>query len=202
MEDLALHVIDIAQNSVEAGATWIAVDITEALEDDELVIRVFDNGRGMDPDAAARAADPFYTTRTTRRVGLGLALLHHAAETAGGRLEVRSNVGEGTEVVATFRHGHVDRAPLGDLETTVLVIAALRPGLDLEFTHRRGAREYSLATADLRRALDGAELAGPEGLALLRDVIRRGEAGLADGPDGPGSAGVTPAAAGNRRTRT
>jgi hypothetical protein len=202
MEDLALHVIDIAQNSVEAGATWIAIDVTEALEDDELVIRVYDNGRGMDPDAAARAADPFYTTRTTRRVGLGLALLHHAAEVTGGRLEVRSSIGEGTEVVATFRHGHVDRAPLGDLETMVLVIAASRPDLDLEFTHRRGAREYGFAAADLRRALDGASLTGPEGLALLRDVIRRGEADLAGGPDVAGPAGVTPASAGNRRTRT
>jgi hypothetical protein len=131
----------------------------------------------------SRASDPFFTTRTTRRVGLGLALLHHAAEAAGGRLEVRSAVGQGTEVVATFSHGHIDRAPLGDLETTVLVLAASSPDLQLEFTHRRGDREYSVSTADIRDVLGGSSIAGPDGLALLREVIRRGEAALRDSPD-------------------
>jgi hypothetical protein len=196
MEDLALHVLDIAQNSLEAGATWIAIDISEDVAGDELVIRVFDNGHGMDAEAVSRATDPFYTTRTTRRVGLGLALLHHAAQAAGGSLEVRSAVGEGTEIVAKFRHGHVDRAPLGDLETTVLVLASSHPDVRAEFSHRRGTHEYSLATADIREALGGASVASPEGLALVREVVRRGEAGLVDNP------GVGATAGSDRRTRT
>jgi hypothetical protein len=183
MDDLALHLIDIAQNSLDAGATRIVIDITERPEADLLSIRVADNGRGMGAAAVSRASDPFFTTRTTRRVGLGLALLHHAAEAAGGRLEVRSAVGQGTEVVATFSHGHIDRAPLGDLETTVLVLAASSPDLQLEFTHRRGDREYSVSTADIRDVLGGSSIAGPDGLALLREVIRRGEAALRDSPD-------------------
>jgi hypothetical protein len=183
MEDLALHLLDIAQNSLDAGATRVVIEISERPEIDLLAIRVADNGRGMDEDAVARASDPFFTTRTTRRVGLGLPLLHHAAEAAGGRLAVRSAVGQGTEVVATFAYGHVDRAPLGDLETTVLVLAASSPGLQLDFTHRRGDREYSLSTADIREALGGESVAGPHGLALLREVVRRGEASLTASPE-------------------
>jgi signal transduction histidine kinase len=182
MEDLALHVLDVARNSLDAGATKIVIDVTERADIDLLAIRVADNGRGMDDAAAARATDPFYTTRTTRRVGLGLALLRHAAEAAGGGLEVRSVVGEGTEVHARFSLGHLDRAPLGDLETTVLVLAASSPGLHLEFTHRRGVREYTLSTADIEEALGGARASSPEGLALVREVVRRGEADLAAAP--------------------
>ncbi len=180
MEDLALHILDVAQNGIEAGATWIAIDVSEDPDSDRLTIRIIDNGRGMNQAAIDRAVDPFYTTRTTRRVGLGLPLLKQAAEAAGGGLEVRSGIGEGTEVIATFQVGHVDRAPLGDLETTMLVLAASRPDVDLEFTHRRGASEYGLSTADVRQALEGVPLASPEGLAMIREVVRLGEASLAD----------------------
>lgn len=179
MEDLALHLLDVARNSLDAGATRIVIEVAERPEIDLLAIRLLDNGRGMDAATAARATDPFFTTRTTRRVGLGLALLRHAAEAAGGGLEVRSEAGRGTEIVARFSHGHIDRAPLGDLETTVLVLAASSPGLQLEFTHRRGDREYTLSTADIREALGGSEAASPEGLTLIREVIRRGEGELA-----------------------
>lgn len=199
MEDLALHVLDIAQNGIEAGATWIAIDITEDPDVDSLAIRVLDNGRGMDQATVARALDPFFTTRTTRRVGLGLPLLKQAAEAAGGRLEVRSGVGEGTEVVATFQYGHVDRAPLGDVETTVLVLASSRPDVDVELTHRRGTREYTLSTADVRTALGGKPLAGPDGLALIREAVRAGEAALADDAHNPGKpAPAAPAGSGGR----
>lgn len=190
MDDLAMHVLDVAMNSIEAGARWIAVDITEDTDGDHLAIRVFDNGRGMDDDTRRRATDPFFTTRTTRRVGLGLPLLQQAAEAAGGRLEVRSSVGEGSEVIATFQHSHVDRAPLGDVETLVMVLSASRPDVDVEFTHRVGARDYTVATADIRAALDGLTVGSPEGLALVRAAVRAGESSLVD-PAG-GAAPRTP----------
>jgi hypothetical protein len=201
MEDLAMHILDIAQNGIEAGATWIAIDVSEHPETDALTIVVIDNGRGMNDETLARALDPFYTTRTTRRVGLGLPLLKHAAEAAGGRLDLRSGVGEGTEVRATFQYRHVDRAPLGDLETTVLVLTTARPDVDLEFTHRRGAREYTFSTADIRTALDGGPLSSPEGLALVREVVRAGEAGLAEDLDHPASPAPPAQAGSDRRTR-
>jgi hypothetical protein len=134
----------------------------------------------MDAEAAGRATDPFFTTRRTRVVGLGLPLLRQAAEAAGGGLSVASQPGTGTRVDAVFGLGHLDRAPLGDVETTVLVLLASHPDVDLDWTHRRGAHEYSLATADLRAALDGASLASPAGLALLRSAIRHGEQSLSE----------------------
>jgi hypothetical protein len=178
MEDLALHLLDIAQNGIEAGATRIAIDVTEDSGADLLTIRIADNGRGMDEATIARAVDPFFTTRTTRRVGLGLPLLKHAAEAAGGGLTIRSAVGEGTEIAATFRLGHVDRAPLGDIETTVVVLAVSRPDVDLGFSHRRGEAGYQLSTAAIRRACDGAPAASPDVLTAIRGAVRAGEASL------------------------
>ncbi|MBP1599784.1 MAG: putative metal-dependent phosphoesterase, family, partial [Acidobacteria bacterium] len=111
MEDLSLHILDIAQNSIEAGATEVEIDLTESPKEDHLEIEVRDNGRGMDPETAARATDPFFTSRTTRRVGLGLPLLAEAARAAGGSLTLESRPGKGSRVRAVFRHGHIDRAP-------------------------------------------------------------------------------------------
>jgi hypothetical protein len=158
----------------------VDIRVEEDADANELRIVVSDNGRGMDADTLTRVIDPFFTTRQTRLVGLGLPLLRQAAEAAGGHLTVDSTPGAGTRVAAVFELGHLDRAPLGDLETTVLVLLASHPDVDLDWTHRRGAQEYSLSTADLRTALDGAMLASPEGLALVRTAVRLGEAGLTD----------------------
>ena len=179
LEDLAMHILDIAQNAIEAGATRIAIGVSEDPVADTLTLTVDDNGPGMTGVTAARARDPFFTTRQTRAVGLGLPLLEQAAEAAGGGLELRSRPGEGTVVRARFQYSHVDRAPLGDLETTVVVLASARPDVDIDFTHRRGARDYSFTTADIRRVIGGQALSHPEGLALLRAAIRAGETCLA-----------------------
>jgi len=183
MEDLAMHILDIAQNAVEAGATRVEVRVEEDEAADLLRIVVADNGRGMDQAAASRALDPFFTTRGTRAVGLGLPLLRHAAEAAGGSLRVASAPGAGTRVEAEFAWAHLDRAPMGDLETTVLVLLASHPDVDLDWTHRRGGGEYSVSTGDLRAALGGASLASPAVIALARAAVRQGEAGLR-GPAG------------------
>ena len=179
MEDLSLHVLDIAQNAVEAGATMIEIDLTEDPGGDRLVIEVRDNGRGMDTATAAVAADPFFTTRTTRTVGMGLSLLAEAARAAGGMLSLESEPGQGTRVKATFRYGHIDRAPLGDIETTLMVLLAGNPRVDVLFRHAVSGREFSLCSMDVRAALQGENLASPQGLALLREAIRSGESQLA-----------------------
>ena len=178
--DLSMHILDIAQNSVEAGATRIDIRVDEDPDADALRLVVTDNGRGMDAETAERATDPFFTTRRTRVVGLGLPLLRQAAEAAAAALRVASEPGEGTRVEAALPSSATwIRAPLGDVETTVLVLMASHPDVDLDWTHRRGPRRYSLATADLRAALDGASLASPAGLALVRSAVRHGEASLA-----------------------
>ncbi len=171
MEDLALHILDIAQNSVEAGATAIEIDLSEDQVADRLVIEIRDNGPGMAPETLARAADPFFTTRTTRSVGLGLALLAQAARAADGNLEIDSGRGKGTRVKAVFRYSHFDRAPVGDIETTLLVVLAGHPELEIHFRHSVEERNFELN-------MRGFDPTAPKGLTALRQAIRQGEASL------------------------
>ncbi len=176
MEDLALHILDIAQNGLEAGADRIEIEILENLREDGLTIRVRDNGRGMDSDTAMKVTDPFFTTRTTRRVGMGLPMMAAAAKAAGGKLTIDSKPGQGTTVTATFRHGHIDRAPLGDLEATLMALFAGQPDKDVFFRHRIGDRVFELDSTDFRTA--EIDLSSPLGLTILREAIRTGESGL------------------------
>jgi len=183
MEDLALHILDLAQNSIEAGATAIEIDLLEYVAEDRLIIEVRDNGRGMDAETLGRVTDPFYTTRTTRRVGMGLPLLSQAARAAGGGVEINSKPGMGSRVKAVFQYHHIDRAPIGDMETTLMVLLASHPDLEIRFKHCVGNEVFELDGHVLRAA--GIDPAAPEGLAALREAIRRGEAGL-------GRRGVSP----------
>ena len=172
MEDLAMHILDLAENSIEAGASMIFIGLSEVPRDDKLIIEVKDDGRGMDAGRLARVQDPFFTTRTTRSVGMGISLLAEAARTAGGDVAIDSEPGAGTRVCATFRHGHIDRAPLGDIETTLMILMAGHPELNFRFRHSVGDRVFEF---------DSAEVAAgslPARLAWLREAIRRGEAGL------------------------
>ena len=137
MEDLSLHILDIVENSLNAAANRVEIQIAEDTVQDLLCIVITDNGRGMDEEARARALDPFYSTRTTRRVGLGLSLLAQAARECEGDLTLRSAPGEGTEVRATFRLSHPDCKPMGDLAATLAAILAGRPELDLRLEYRR-----------------------------------------------------------------
>jgi signal transduction histidine kinase len=176
MEDLALHILDIAQNSIEAGATAIEIELLENPSTDQLILEVRDNGRGMEPEMLAKATDPFYTTRTTRRVGMGLALLSEAARAAGGRVEIDSKPGIGSRVRAVFQYHHIDRAPVGDIETTLMVLLAGHPDLDIRFKHCVGSEAFEMDAFLLRSS--GTDPASPDGLATLRKAIRQGEADL------------------------
>ena len=178
MEDLSLHILDIAQNAVEAGATRVEIDVEEDPDADVLTIAVRDNGKGMDRATVAAATDPFFTTRTTRRVGMGLPMLAQAARAAGGALSIESEPGRGTRVTITFRYTHIDRAPLGDIETTLMVLLAANPHVDVQVRHAVSGREYSLCSSDVRAVLPGEHLTSPDGLALLREAIRHGESQL------------------------
>ncbi len=176
MEDVALHILDIAQNSIEAGATAISITVNEDVAADTLGVEICDNGPGMDPATLASAADPFFTTRTTRRVGMGLPLLAQAARAAGGEMAISSAKAEGCTVRATFQYSHIDRAPLGDIETTMMVLFAGHPDLDVTFRHRAGNREYTVKSSDLEAA--GLCVGSPAALGFWRKSLRQGEQGL------------------------
>lgn len=138
MEDLSLHILDIAENAIQASATLITVEIEEHRDEDLLLIVISDNGRGMDSETVNRVLDPFYTTKTGstgKRVGLGLPLLAEAARQAGGELKVSSNPGEGTEVRATFSLSHIDLKPLGDIAATLQTLMTAHPEIDLKFSY-------------------------------------------------------------------
>jgi signal transduction histidine kinase len=151
VQDLALHVLDIVENAIAASATRVSIEITEDTERDLLSIEIGDNGKGMDAETRERALDPFFTSRTTRRVGLGLPLLAQAARESDGRIEITSAPGRGTTVRTSFRHSHPDRKPLGDMAETVRTIVAGRPELELRFEYRIDDEVHRFDTAEARR---------------------------------------------------
>lgn len=176
MKELSLNILDIAKNSVTAGATCIEITVTEMPQ--RLSITVADNGCGMTPEFVARVTDPFTTTRTTRKVGLGIPLLKMEAQMSGGDLTITSQVGEGTTVSAWFDPGNIDMPPLGDLNSSILTLIQGSPEIDFVFTHARGAGSYTLDTREIREIMGDISLAEPEILAWLGDFLQENEASL------------------------
>ena len=178
MKELSLHLLDIAQNSISAGARHVDLWVVEA--GDRLVLTVADDGRGMAPEFLAAVTDPFTTTRTTRKVGLGLPLLRLAAEQTGGSLEVESRQGMGTTVTAVFHTGHIDCPPLGDTAATVsLLVQGLPQGMELTYTRKREGKSFTFRTEEVRAIL-GPEvpLSQPAVVQWVKDYLSDGEAGL------------------------
>lgn len=172
MQELADHVMDIAQNSISAGATRIFVSVSEDSAADRLTVTVEDNGRGMTAAQAAQATDPFYTTRTTRKVGLGIPLFQMQAEMTGGNFQITSEPGAGTKVTAEFVPSHVDMVPLGDLASTFRLLIACNPDLDFVFCHRKDQKRFTLDTRELRKALGGeVPLSDPEVQRWIREFL-------------------------------
>ncbi len=153
MEDLSLHILDIAENSVKANAQTIEIKVTEDLKKDLFVIEITDDGKGMDRAFAEKATDPFVTTRTERRVGLGLSLFAEAARMSNGDLTIRSDPRGGTIIKATFQHSHVDRQPLGDIGQTLITLAMGNPHIDLIYLHKKNKHHYCLDTRKLKAVL-------------------------------------------------
>ena len=141
MQDLALHILDLADNSLRAGATRIRVRVVEDPAADRLVVEISDNGRGMPPEVLARALDPFFTTKPGKPVGLGLALFAQAARESGGRLEVDSSRQRGTTLRAVFGLRHPDRKPLGDLRGTIDLLKQAHPQVAFDFDYRKRGGE-------------------------------------------------------------
>ena len=177
MRELSMHLLDVMENSLAAGATRVEVVIEEDLAADRLNITIRDNGRGMSAEVLARVFDPFYTTRKTRHVGLGLPLFKAAAQRCDGDVTLESALGVGTTLYATFRHSHIDRAPLGDI-TGTLVTFLLGGTCDLAYRHRVGERAFAFDTAAIRAELGDVPLSHPEVRRWLQAFIAEGEAGL------------------------
>jgi len=172
--ELALHILDIVENSVRAGATLVRILIRENRGRDLFLMRITDNGRGMTPEERQRALDPFYTTKKVRRVGLGLPMLADAAERTGGRMTLQSKSQTGTVVTAEFGLTHIDRQPLGDMASTLITIIVGSAGVDFIYRHEVDGRRYLLDTRDIKKALEDVPLNHPEVTAFLREHITEG----------------------------
>jgi anti-sigma regulatory factor (Ser/Thr protein kinase) len=184
MREIALHLLDLAENSAAADSRNISIEVHEDLHSDCLSARVVDDGRGMDLETLQRVQDPFYTTRTTRNVGLGIPLLKLAAEMAEGNLSLQSESGKGTRVEAVFRHSHVDRMPLGDIASTFLTALISHPDIHWTFAYRAtdkngNSRDFVFDDAELKTELGDLSLTEPEILTFVRGMLEEGIEALA-----------------------
>lgn len=155
MRELSMHILDLAQNSIAAGASSIEIEVAADVAADTLTISITDNGHGMQPDLLANVTDPFTTTRTTRKVGLGIPMMAEAARACEGNLKVHSEQGGGTRVTAEFRLLHIDRAPLGDMASTLVALIAANPDVAVRYTHRADGEKFVLDTNEIKKQLDG-----------------------------------------------
>jgi len=171
MEDLSLHILDIAENCITAEATRIEVKITEDIAENLLTVEISDNGKGMSRELLENAADPFYTTRTTRKVGLGIPLLAQSARESNGDISVRSKIGEGTSIKAVFQYDHIDRKPLGDIGQTMIILIMSNPDIDFLFKHKKNDKLYALDTAEMKKDLDGIPINNPEVIKIIKNDI-------------------------------
>ncbi len=172
MRDLSLHLLDLAQNSITAGASLVSIRITE---DDRgwLTMILEDDGKGMPPELLARVTSPFATTRTTRKVGLGIPMMMENAEKAGGSLKIESQVGKGTVMTVTMDRKNIDCLPLGDLGGTLLSLILAHPTRpDFLFEGKSPRGECSFDTRAVRGALgNDIPLNEPEVAEWLRQAI-------------------------------
>ena len=179
MRELSLHLLDIAENGVSAGAQNITITIAEDLRVDRLELAVEDDGRGMDQAMVEQVTNPFITTRTTRKVGLGIPLLKLAAEMCNGGLTVESTPNVGTIVNVDFQRSHIDRMPLGDVVGTMLSLLVGWPQVHWVLRYRVDDEEFVFDDAPIKEELgDVLPLSDPEVIGFLRGVLREGIAGV------------------------
>jgi len=173
MDELSLNILDIAQNSIAADATLVEIEVEESDADDTLIIRVRDDGKGMSEEFVQTVENPFVTTRTTRKVGLGISFMKEAAELTGGSFVIKSKQGAGTLITAEFVKSHIDRQPVGDLTGTMVALITLNPAIDFALQYKVDGNEFAFSTQEAKEILGGdAELNSPVIAAFLDEYIR------------------------------
>ena len=161
MRELSLNVLDIAQNSISANASLVEIELIESTENHDLLIGIYDNGKGMTPKQTESVLDPFFTTRTTRKVGMGIPLFKFAAEMTGGRLEIESKVGVGTKVRAYFKTDHLDFTPVGDMTSTMISLITMNLHIDFLYRRKIDEKEFTVDTRQLKEILGDVPLNEP-----------------------------------------
>ncbi len=173
MEDISLHILDIAENSIEAGATMIKIEINISKNDDRLILSISDNGRGMDEETINMVKDPFFSTKTvrTKRFGLGIPLLAQSAEQCNGKFSIKSELGRGTIITAEFQLSHIDMKPLGDIGSTMMILIGGHPDRDFSLSYSENGFSYKIETTEIKRELGEVPINQPDVLKLIKEDI-------------------------------
>lgn len=172
MQELSMHILDIAENSINAGADEIIIRIREGNAPDRFDIEIEDNGKGMSPTFLSNALDPFTTTKKGKRVGLGLSLLREAARATGGDMKVDSKLGKGTVVRARFGLSHIDRQPLGDLTETLVMLIIGSPDVAFQVVYAKDGLETKWDTGEIEERFGDVFRSHPDVLDYIRDALR------------------------------
>ena len=172
MRELSLNVLDIAQNSIAAGASLTEILVKINTAESTLLIGIYDNGKGMSEEQVKSVMDPFFTTRTTRKVGMGIPLFKMAAEQTGGSFTITSQLGVGTRVDALFKTDSIDFTPLGDMASTVATIVSMNEDKDFVYTHSVDGNEFVFNSREIKTILDGVPLNEPSVMSWIEGYIR------------------------------
>ncbi len=184
MNEISLHILDIVQNSIVAGAAHIFLEVVEDFKTDLMTITVSDDGCGMDEDAAQKAQSPFATSRKTRKVGLGIPMFKEGCLACGGQFGIQSAPGKGTSVWGSYRLSHIDRPPLGNLADTVYLLVAANPDLDFTYRHQVNEAVGEFETTEIRQALgDDVPIDNSDVLQWVRQYLNETEQNLRGGAD-------------------
>lgn len=171
MKDLSLHILDIAQNSISAKATLIEIEVNEQPYDDTLTITITDNGKGMTAEQLQNVTDPYFTSRTSRKVGLGIPLFKQSAEQSGGEFSIASTKNVGTKVTAQFGYSHIDRPALGDTANAVSLLVMSNPTIDFIYAHTFNKELYTFDTREVKAVLDDTPINNTHVIKMLNDMI-------------------------------
>ncbi len=175
MRDLSLHLMDVVRNSVDAGAGKIEIYIEADIQEDILKITVKDNGRGMEDSTIKKVTDPFYTTRTTRKVGLGIPLFVETCRRSQGDLTIKSELGKGTEITAVMKISSIDRPPIGDIGNTVAGLQASETEIDYVVGFKCGDKDFTYSTEEVRQVLGNeVSLDNPQVIGWIEESITEG----------------------------
>jgi anti-sigma regulatory factor (Ser/Thr protein kinase) len=178
LREIALHILDIAENSVAAGAKTVEITVDEDQAGNRIRIAIQDDGKGMDPQMLSSVADPFVTSRTTRVAGLGIPFLKAAAEACNGSLRLASEPGRGTCLEAEFERDHIDRMPLGDLPGTIMALVVGFPETHWVFHYQVDGERFTFDDGPLKRELGDLPLSEPSVLRFIRETLQAGVLGI------------------------
>ena len=172
MQDFSLHILDLVENSINAEARRVEIRVEEDGKKDMLTIELKDDGKGMSSEMVKKVLDPFFTTRTTRRVGLGVSLFAQAARSCNGEVKLDSQLGEGTRLVGTFQLSHIDLKPWGSMVDTLITLIVGNPEMDIFYHHRKGSFEYTLDTEMIKKELEEVPIFDQSVISAIKDNLK------------------------------